>query len=166
MQPLLPVGPGAAAQPRWPVGSPSSRLRPFAPRVDRTDAAHQQRSQRRIALLQPLWPPRQRPVGDHLVQRPKPGPPGGLRVDRLDDALPYRLIQMYSVYGDTVFDPFVGTGTTSLASAISGRNSIGVDVEESPVEAAAASLLTAAEVGRERTDARLLSHLEFVANGD
>lgn len=44
--------------------------------------------------------------------------------------LPYRLINMYSIYGDTVFDPFCGLGTTIIASMISGRNSIGVEIEK------------------------------------
>ena len=35
--------------------------------------------------------------------------------------LPWRLILMYSVYGDCVLDPFGGTGTTSLAAAMAGR---------------------------------------------
>ena len=43
--------------------------------------------------------------------------------------VPMRLIQMYSVYGDTVLDPFVGTGTTMAAAVASGRSSIGVDVD-------------------------------------
>jgi site-specific DNA-methyltransferase (cytosine-N4-specific) len=32
---------------------------------------------------------------------------------------------MYSVYGDTVLDPFCGTGTTSLAAMVAARDSIG-----------------------------------------
>ena len=44
--------------------------------------------------------------------------------------VPYRLINMYSVYGDTVLDPFWGTGTTSLAAMIAGRNSIGYELQE------------------------------------
>jgi DNA modification methylase len=39
-----------------------------------------------------------------------------------------RLILMYSLYADTVLDPFAGTGTTMLAAGATGRNSIGVDV--------------------------------------
>ncbi|MCE5326085.1 MAG: site-specific DNA-methyltransferase [Planctomycetaceae bacterium] len=42
----------------------------------------------------------------------------------------YRLVRMFSFVGDTVLDPFLGTGTTSLAAMKSGRNSIGIDVEE------------------------------------
>lgn len=41
-----------------------------------------------------------------------------------------RLIRMFSFVGDTVLDPFVGTGTTNLASARWGRHSIGVEVDE------------------------------------
>jgi predicted RNA methylase len=36
---------------------------------------------------------------------------------------------MFSVRGDTVFDPFLGTGTTALAAAASGRNSVGVEID-------------------------------------
>ena len=40
-----------------------------------------------------------------------------------------RLIRMFSFAGDVVLDPFLGTGTTSLAAALSGRNSVGVEVD-------------------------------------
>ena len=36
---------------------------------------------------------------------------------------------MFSFVGDTVLDPFCGTGTTMIASIRSGRNSIGVEIE-------------------------------------
>ncbi len=41
----------------------------------------------------------------------------------------YRLVNMYSVYGDTVLDPFAGTGTVTLACIACGRNSVSVDLE-------------------------------------
>ena len=41
-----------------------------------------------------------------------------------------RLVRMFSFVGDTVLDPFMGTGTTSLAAAMWGRNSIGVEIDE------------------------------------
>jgi len=44
--------------------------------------------------------------------------------------IPYRLINMYSNKGGTVLDPFLGTGTTSLAALASGRNSIGYEIDE------------------------------------
>ncbi len=40
-----------------------------------------------------------------------------------------RLIRMFSFVGDTVFDPFLGTGTTSVAAARCGRNSIGSEID-------------------------------------
>lgn len=42
--------------------------------------------------------------------------------------LPYRLINMYSVTGDTVLDPFAGLGTTMLAAMSACRNSIGFEI--------------------------------------
>ena len=41
-----------------------------------------------------------------------------------------RLIRMFSFVGDVVFDPFLGTGTTTVAAAKAGRNSIGYEVQE------------------------------------
>ncbi|MEW6666796.1 MAG: site-specific DNA-methyltransferase [Thermodesulfobacteriota bacterium] len=41
-----------------------------------------------------------------------------------------RLIRMFSFVGDVVLDPFVGTGTSCVAAARSGRNSIGFEVDE------------------------------------
>jgi DNA modification methylase len=40
-----------------------------------------------------------------------------------------RLIRMFSFVGDTVLDPFMGTGTTNVAASKWGRNSIGVEVD-------------------------------------
>ena len=40
-----------------------------------------------------------------------------------------RLIRMFSFVGDTVLDPFMGTGTTSAAAALWGRNSIGCEID-------------------------------------
>ena len=44
-----------------------------------------------------------------------------------------RLVRMFSFVGDRVLDPFVGTGTTMLAAARWGRNSVGVEIEPSYV---------------------------------
>ena len=42
--------------------------------------------------------------------------------------LPDRLIKMFSFVGDTVLDPFLGSGTTSVSAATLGRNSIGYEI--------------------------------------
>src|SRR3989338_3140732 len=44
--------------------------------------------------------------------------------------LAYRLVRMFSFVGDTVLDPFVGSGTTMVAAMKAGRNSVGVDIEK------------------------------------
>ncbi|MHB8730743.1 MAG: DNA-methyltransferase [bacterium] len=40
-----------------------------------------------------------------------------------------RLIRLFSFAGDTVLDPFLGTGSTTIAAIRAGRNSIGVEIE-------------------------------------
>lgn len=40
-----------------------------------------------------------------------------------------RLVRMFSFVGDTVLDPFMGTGTTSIACARWGRHSIGIELD-------------------------------------
>lgn len=44
--------------------------------------------------------------------------------------IPKRLIKMYSFVGETVLDPFIGSGTTTLASRILKRNSIGIEINK------------------------------------
>jgi len=43
--------------------------------------------------------------------------------------LPRWIIERYSSHGDTILDPFMGSGTTNVESAILGRDSIGIDVD-------------------------------------
>jgi modification methylase len=51
-----------------------------------------------------------------------------------------RLIRMFSFAGDTVFDPFMGTGTTNVAAAKWARNSVGVEVDPRYFDMAATRL--------------------------
>ena len=46
------------------------------------------------------------------------------------EELPKRLIKMFSFVGDTVLDPFLGSGTTTLAARNLNRNSIGYEINE------------------------------------
>jgi len=47
-----------------------------------------------------------------------------------------RLVRLFSFAGDTVLDPFMGTGTTSVAAMLAGRNSIGNEIEPAYLEQA------------------------------
>lgn len=75
-----------------------------------------------------------------------------------------RLINMYSLYEDTVLDPFLGTGTTILASVACARNSIGFEIDKafsSLVSDQAASFQALAD---ELLSARISGHNEFVSS--
>ncbi len=45
-----------------------------------------------------------------------------------------RLIRMFSFANDTILDPFAGTGTTMIAAARAGRNSIGIEIDPTYVQ--------------------------------
>ncbi len=51
-------------------------------------------------------------------------------------ALAERLIRLFSFAGDTILDPFLGSGTTVLAAAATGRNSIGNEVDNTYLDIA------------------------------
>lgn len=76
--------------------------------------------------------------------------------------IPYRLINMYSVYGDTVFDPFWGTGTTSFAAMVAGRNSLGYELDEDFVQLFKHRVEDVSEYSREVAKQRLDDHKAFV----
>lgn len=49
------------------------------------------------------------------------------------EELPYRIIKLFSYKGETVLDPFAGSGTTMKVARLLGRNSIGIEINESLV---------------------------------
>jgi site-specific DNA-methyltransferase (cytosine-N4-specific) len=53
----------------------------------------------------------------------------GARTGAFPPAIPERLVRMFSCEGETVLDPFAGTGTTLWAAARWGREAIGVELD-------------------------------------
>lgn len=76
--------------------------------------------------------------------------------------LAYRLISMFSVKGDTVVDPFLGTGTTLRAAAAAGRNSIGYEIEPGLRSDIFSDLSSLIRTSTERIQARIDDHLVFL----
>ena len=77
--------------------------------------------------------------------------------------IPYRLINMYSVYGDTVLDPFWGTGTTSLAAMVAARNSIGYELDKAFTRVFHDRVADVRGISRQVVGTRLDDHRAFVA---
>ena len=77
--------------------------------------------------------------------------------------LAYRLVGMFSVKGDTVLDPFLGTGTTLRAAAAAGRNSIGYEIEPGLQSEILSGLPGLVRLANERVQARIDDHLSFVS---
>ncbi|MFB6153734.1 MAG: site-specific DNA-methyltransferase [Halodesulfurarchaeum sp.] len=77
--------------------------------------------------------------------------------------IPYRLINMFSVQGDTVLDPFCGTATTTVAAAASARHSIGCDLAAELLAGASSRQSEAVRYARERGRRRLADHDAFIA---
>lgn len=76
--------------------------------------------------------------------------------------IPYRLVNMYSVKGDTVLDPFLGLGTTSIACMLSNRNSIGLEIDPEIVRLAIDNLNLSAASANRYIEARIQNHLDFM----
>ncbi|KPA14331.1 modification methylase [Candidatus Magnetomorum sp. HK-1] len=78
--------------------------------------------------------------------------------------LPYRLINMYSVRGDNVLDPFMGTGTTLFAAIATGRNSIGFEYDPNFSNLIKEGLQTVKAVSNEHVRNRIKEHMNFVSD--
>ena len=77
------------------------------------------------------------PVPPKAIEHPCPFP----------EELARRLVALYSLPGDEVLDPFLGSGQTAVAALSAGRRCVGFDIEPSYVELAERRL---AEPGAER----------------
>lgn len=73
-----------------------------------------------------------------------------------------RLINMFSVQGDTILDPYLGTGTTTLGAIITGRNSIGIEIDKHFREIIERRIKEIKEIAIDYTDSRIKKHLEFI----
>ncbi|MCD6528257.1 site-specific DNA-methyltransferase, partial [bacterium] len=60
-----------------------------------------------------------------------PGSPLEKDIAAFPEELPYRIIKLFSYKGETVLDPFVGSGTTMKVARDLGRNSIGIEIKKS-----------------------------------
>ncbi len=76
--------------------------------------------------------------------------------------IPYRLVNMFSVEGDIVLDPFVGIRTTTLACMVANRNSIGIEIGDVIYEYAVKRVKEDSQKLNEIIDKRLLNHVNFI----
>ncbi len=76
--------------------------------------------------------------------------------------LAYRLINMYSVQEDLILDPFLGTGTTTLAEVSSARNSAGYELEPNFSRVIEEKLKEASTISQIMARNRLDNHADFI----
>lgn len=76
--------------------------------------------------------------------------------------VPFRLVNMFSVKGATVLDPFLGTGTTTRAAAASCRNSVGYEIESGFMDQIRAGLADIERFSNSLIETRLLNHEDFI----
>jgi DNA modification methylase len=77
--------------------------------------------------------------------------------------LPYRLISMFSAHDDTVLDPYLGTGTSTVAAMALGRNSIGIEIDSSFKPTIENNIQNSVRLGKQAARKRIAAHLGFVS---
>jgi DNA modification methylase len=92
----------------------------------------------------------------------RPGGAAGDRSGAFPPELPYRLISMFSVKGDVVLDPFLGTGTTLFAAMAAGRHCLGYEIDPHFGTLYRGGLEGIVGWAGERLAARLAGHRAFV----
>ncbi len=78
--------------------------------------------------------------------------------------VPRRLVHMHACYGDVVLDPFAGLGTTALAAAVLGRDSVSVDCEAALADSWRGGMARVVDLGARLAGERLDAHRRFVAD--
>lgn len=78
--------------------------------------------------------------------------------------LAYRLINMYSIQEDTVLDPFLGTGTTTIAAMCSARNSVGFELDVNFQETIELKIKEIERFCNELIKERFINHLDCIRN--
>lgn len=78
--------------------------------------------------------------------------------------LAYRLINMFSIRNDTILDPFLGTGTSSLAAMVSERNSIGYEIDKKLKVLVKERFHNVISFGNKYILKRLNSHISFITD--
>lgn len=76
--------------------------------------------------------------------------------------LAYRLILMYSVTDDTVLDPFLGTGTTTLAAMAARRHSVGFELDAGLRDVIAGQFQNSPDILNNRIRDRIRQHQRFL----
>ena len=94
--------------------------RPFPPKDLIRYASHYTISERNAWFTQIWQLPGARQRNRHISRR----------VAAFPEEIAYRLIRMFSVIGDTIVDPFVGTGTTMKVAKDIHRNSVGYEIDK------------------------------------
>lgn len=93
--------------------------------------------------------------------------PGAEDVRRRSAAFPfelaYRLICMFSIKEDRILDPFLGTGTTTAAAIATGRNAVGVEIDERFHQAARTPVHAGVDFANLYNIERLDRHIMFVS---
>lgn len=78
--------------------------------------------------------------------------------------LPYRIANMFSLRGDTILDPFLGTGTTTAVAMATGRNSVGYEIDPNFKDLLHERFRDIISYSNKLIRNRITNHLRFVKN--